>query len=79
MIIRTIIRAAFVVAGLICVFDGMLNAYAMGLGRHDSTLLSSFIPSPFIRMAFGLVLIVLGLVISGLLGRLAAPKQESQS
>jgi hypothetical protein len=71
--LRTIIRFVLVLAGLACVLDGMLNAYRNALGPSTETI---FIPlrGPFVRMAVGVVLIALGLIFSGLLGRLAAAR-----
>jgi len=77
-ILRIIVRYVMVCAGLVCVLDGMLNAYKNAMDFHTETV---FIPirGPFIRMDIGVMLIALGLILSGLLGRIASRKQEPKS
>jgi hypothetical protein len=69
-----------VVAGLICILDGLLNAYRLySLRKIGEVYLSLPIPGPFSRMGIGVVLIAVGLIASGVLGRIAVLKQKTPS
>jgi hypothetical protein len=77
---RSIIRIALVVAGLVCLLDGLLNAYRLySLGKKVEIIFSVPIPGPFSRMGIGVALIALGLVLSGLIGRIVDRKTGTQS
>ena len=69
MIIRTIIRVILTLFGLLCLFDGTLNAYRLYSleFRYQASLLPQF--SPWAKIGIGVLLIILGLVIGGLLER----------
>jgi hypothetical protein len=71
MTLRRIIRIVLALFGLVCVFDGLLNAfrlYALQF-REQVTLFPLF--GPWGKMGIGALFIGLALLVSGLLERMA--------
>ncbi len=69
MIFGTIIRNVLILFGLVCLFDGILNAYRLyALCFHEqATLFPVF--SPFLKIGIGVAVVLLGLLIGRLLER----------
>jgi len=71
MIFGTIIRNVLILFGLVCLFDGILNAYRLYAlcFREEATLFPVFGPFPFLKIGIGVAVILLGLLIGRLLER----------
>ena len=67
MIFGTIIRNVLILFGLVCLFDGILNAYRLhALCFHEqATLFPVF--GPFLKIGIGVAVILLGMLIGRLL------------
>lgn len=76
MFVRSIVRIVLTLFGLVCLFDGMLNAYRLySLEFH---IQSSLFPAlgPFEKMGIGVFAILLGLVVGGFIERMAAGRKQ---